>query len=229
MNTNATITREPWPARLARLGHPRLNGGAPATDAYVIGATLADATAGTVIAVVGARACSEYGRSVARSWATELAATGVTIVSGLARGVDAEAHRGTLDVGGVTVAVLGCGVDRPYPAGHAELYHRIIESGGSVVSEYKPGIEPAPWRFPARNRIIAGLADAVLVIEAREQSGALITADYALAAGVPVYAVPGEVGRETSAGSNALLRDGHARIATEPADVLRTLDLTRKA
>ena len=103
------------------------------------------------VAVVGARACSAYGRSVARSLGRELAAAGLVVVSGMARGIDGEAHRGALEAGGETVAVLGCGVDRDYPAAHAELARRICERG-LVVSEYEPGVEPAPWRFPARKR-----------------------------------------------------------------------------
>ena len=109
------------------------------------------------VAIVGARACSSYGRSVARSLGRELAAAGLVVVSGMARGIDGEAHRGALDVGGITVAVLGCGIDRDYPAAHRDLAGRIVERG-LIVSEYEPGIEPAPWRFPARNRIIAGSA-----------------------------------------------------------------------
>ena len=114
---------------------------------------LADVTflAAPAIAIVGARACSSYGRSVARSLARDLAGAGLVVVSGLARGVDGEAHRGALDAGGPTVAVLGCGIDRDYPAAHAELARRIAEHG-LVVSEYEPGVEPAPWRFPARKR-----------------------------------------------------------------------------
>src|SRR5262249_11293293 len=126
-------------------------------------------------AVVGARACSPYGSQVARLLGRELAAAGVVVISGLARGVDGEAHRGALEPAGATVAVLGCGIDRDYPAAHAQLAARICEQG-LVVSEYAPGVEPAPWRFPARNRIIAGLAAATVVVEARERSGALITA-----------------------------------------------------
>jgi DNA protecting protein DprA len=103
------------------------------------------------VAIVGARACSSYGRSVARSLARELAAGGLVVVSGMARGVDGEAHRGALDAGGVTIAVLGCGIDRDYPAAHAELARRICERG-LLVSEYEAGVEPAPWRFPARKR-----------------------------------------------------------------------------
>jgi len=173
------------------------------------------------VAVVGARACSSYGRSVARLLARELAAAGAVVVSGMARGIDGEAHRGALDARGITVAVLGCGVDRDYPAAHAELARRICERG-LVVSEYEPGIEPAPWRFPARNRIIAGLSRATVVVEARERSGALITADFALEEGREVLAVPGEITSALSAGTNALLRLG-ATPVTRAGDVLESL------
>ena len=129
---------------------------------------------------------------------------GLVVISGLARGIDGEAHRGALEAGGVTVAVLGCGVDRDYPASHRELAARVGERG-LIVSEYAPGVEPAPWRFPARNRIVAGLARATVVVEARERSGALITADFALEQGREVFAVPGEITSTLSAGTNALL------------------------
>jgi DNA processing protein len=175
------------------------------------------------IAVVGARACSSYGRSVARSLARELAGAGLVVVSGMARGIDGEAHRGALDTGGRTVAVLGCGIDRDYPAAHSELARRIGEHG-LVVSEYEPGVEPAPWRFPARNRIIAGLCAGTVVVEARERSGALITADFALEEGRDVLAVPGEITSSLSAGSNALLRLGAVPV-TCAADVLELYDL----
>ena len=133
-----------------------------------------------------------YGRSVARALARELAAAGLVIVSGLARGIDGEAHRGALDAGGVTIGVLGCGIDRDYPAAHRDLARRIAVDG-LIVSEYEAGVEPAPWRFPARNRIIAGLCAATVVVEARERSGALITADFALEDGREVMVVPGEI------------------------------------
>jgi DNA processing protein len=175
------------------------------------------------VAVVGARACSTYGAHVARVVARDLAAAGVVVVSGMARGVDGEAHRGALEAGGITVAVLGCGIDRDYPAAHATLARQICERG-LVVSEYAPGVEPAPWRFPARNRIIAGLARAVVVVEARERSGALITADLALEEGREVFAVPGEITSSLSAGSNGLLRLG-AHVLTAPADVLDVLGI----
>jgi DNA processing protein len=173
------------------------------------------------VAIVGARACSSYGSQVARLLGRELAAAGLVVVSGLARGIDGEAHRGALESGGYTVAVLGCGVDRDYPAAHAQLAARIAEEG-LIVSEYAPGVEPAPWRFPARNRVIAGLSAATVVVEARERSGALITADFALEAGREVFAVPGEITSALSAGTNSLLRLG-ATPLTSAADVLEAL------
>ena len=206
-----------YPPLLARIPDPPpslwLRGDAPP-------ALLAD----VAVAVVGARACSGYGRSVARLLATEAAAAGAVVVSGMARGVDGEAHRGALAAGGATVAVLGCGIDRDYPAAHAELAGAIVAAGGLVVSEYEAGVEPAPWRFPARNRIIAGLARATVVVEARERSGALITADFALEDGREVLAVPGEITSSLSTGTNALLRIG-ATPATNAADVLEALGL----
>ena len=157
----------------------------------------------------------------------ELAAAGLVVVSGLARGIDGEAHRGALDAGGVTVAVLGCGIDRDYPASHAELAARI-RATGLAVSEYAPGVEPAPWRFPARNRIIAGLCAATVVVEARERSGALITADLALEEGREVFAVPGEITSALSRGTNDLLRLG-ATPLTGSGDVLELFGLSPAA
>jgi DNA processing protein len=176
------------------------------------------------VAIVGARACSAYGRGVARSLGRVAAGAGAVVVSGLARGVDGEAHRGALETGGLTVAVLGCGIDRDYPAAHAELAQRIVAGGGLIVSEYEAGVEPAPWRFPARNRIIAGLCHATVVVEARERSGALITADFALEGGREVLAVPGEITSALSAGTNALLRLG-ATPVTSADDVVESLGL----
>jgi DNA processing protein len=177
----------------------------------------------TCVGVVGARACSAYGSQVARRLGRELAAAGVVVVSGLARGVDAEAHRGALESGGPTVAILGCGIDRDYPAAHRELARRIGD-GGLIASEYPPGVEPAPWRFPARNRIVSGLSAATVVVEARERSGALITADFALEEGREVFAVPGEITSGLSRGTNALLRLG-ATPLTDPGDVLEALGI----
>lgn len=178
-------------------------------------------------AVVGARSCSPYGAQVARAVGRELAAAGVVVVSGLARGIDGQAHRGALESGGPTVAVLGCGIDRNYPAVHAELAARIAGSG-LIVSEYGPGIEPAPWRFPARNRIIAGLCAAAVVVEARDRSGALITADFALEEGRDVFACPGEITSSLSAGTNALLRVGAVPL-TSPRDVLEWFGIDEPA
>lgn len=176
------------------------------------------------VAIVGARACSAYGRQIARSLGRDLAAAGLIVVSGMARGVDAEAHRGALESAGLTVAVLGCGIDRDYPAAHRELARQVAASG-LIVSEYAPGVEPAPWRFPARNRIVAGLCAATVVVEARERSGALITADFALEEGREVLAVPGEITSSLSAGSNALLRLG-ATPLTAAEDVLESYGLS---
>jgi DNA processing protein len=172
------------------------------------------------VAVVGARACSHYGSSVATSLARDLAEAGVLVVSGLARGIDGAAHRGALQAG-TTVAVLGCGIDRDYPRTHASLAAEIAREG-LIVSEYAPGVEPAPWRFPARNRIVAGLTLATVVVEARERSGALITADLALDEGREVLAVPGEITSQLSRGTNHLLRLGAVPV-TCAADVLRVL------
>ena len=179
--------------------------------------------AGPCIAIVGARACSPYGAQVARALGRTLATAGAVVVSGLARGVDGEAHRGALEACGSTVAVLGCGIDRDYPQVHAGLARRIAETG-LIVSEYAPGVEPAPWRFPARNRIVAGLSRAVVVVEARERSGALITAEFALEEGREVLAVPGEITSALSAGTNALLRQGAAPLLV-PEDVLAAVGL----
>jgi DNA processing protein len=190
----------------------------PPPGLFLRGAASAELLARAVVAVVGARACSPYGRQVARRLGRELTGAGLVVVSGMARGVDAEAHRGALERDGVTVAVLGCGIDRDYPAAHTTLARQIVERG-LVVSEYAPGVEPAPWRFPARNRIIAGLCAATVVVEARERSGALISADFALEEGREVFAVPGEITSALSAGSNALLRLG-ATPLTAAEDVL---------
>ena len=195
----------------------------PPTVLYLRGNGDASILAKPAVAIVGARACSPYGAQVARMLGRELAAAGVVVVSGLARGTDGEAHRGALEAEGHTVAVLGCGIDRDYPAAHATLAQSIRERS-LIVSEYEPGVEPAPWRFPARNRIIAGLCAATIVVEARERSGALITADFALEEGREVFAVPGEITAALSAGPNALMRLG-ATPLTSAADVLESLGI----
>ena len=151
----------------------------PPAGLFLRGSSQPELLSRPAVAVVGARACSAYGAQVARMLGRELTRSGLVVVSGLARGIDGEAHRGALEAGGATVAVLGCGIDRDYPAAHAELARQIVTEG-LVIAEYAPGVEPAPWRFPARNRIIAGLCALTIVVEARERSGALITADFAL-------------------------------------------------
>jgi DNA processing protein len=169
------------------------------------------------VAIVGARSCSHEGLSYARRLACALSADGFTVVSGLARGIDTATHRGALEGldhdgdGGSTIAVLGCGIDRVYPAANADV-DRHIRKQGLVLSEYGPGTEPAPWRFLARNRIIAALCTHVIVVEARERSGALITADFAREFGATVWAVPGALTSVTAAGCNDLIRNGHARM-----------------
>jgi len=202
-----------FPARLARIHDPP-------PGLFVRGSADPALLERPSVAIVGARACSAYGSDVAVRLARELAAAGVLVISGMARGVDAAAHRGALELG-VTVAVLGCGVDRDYPVAHTQLAARIAERG-LILSEYAPGVEPAPWRFPARNRIVAGLAAATVVVEARERSGALITADLALDEGRDVLAVPGEITSALSHGTNGLLRLG-ATPVTCTADVLEVL------
>lgn len=180
------------------------------------------------VALVGSRATDEYGEDVARSLATGLARAGVSVVSGGARGVDAAAHRGALAAGGHTAAVLGTGVDVCYPAEHRALFEEILGAGGALLSELPDGARGLRHHFPARNRIIAGLCDAVVVVRARARSGALITASWARSQGVPVFAVPGDVRDELSAGPLGLLRAG-ARLAASAEDVLRELGVEAAA
>ena len=160
------------------------------------------------VAIVGTRRATTYGLHLARSFGQAVAAAGWPVISGLARGIDGAAHVGCLDVGGIGVAVLGCGVDVAYPPEHGRLAARLLEAGGAVISEYAPGAQPESWRFPPRNRIISGLASAVVVVEAGVKGGALITAARGLEQGRLVLAVPGDIGRATSRGTNLLIRDG---------------------
>lgn len=162
-------------------------------------------------AIVGARCCSEYGKAETLKISASLADCGVHIVSGLARGIDANAHRGALQQKGTTYAVMGCGVDVCYPAEHQTLYDEIAKEGG-ILSEYPPGRAPFSYQFPQRNRIISGISDLVIVIEARERSGSLITADFALEQGRDVYALPGRISDSLSRGCNRLLKDGAGMI-----------------
>jgi DNA processing protein len=173
------------------------------------------------LAVVGSRRCSAAGIKTTREISREVARHGITIISGLARGIDSAAHEGALDAEGNTIAVLGCGIDRIYPPENSRLFQRIREQG-AIVSEYLPGTEPLPGHFPGRNRIISGLSQAVLVVEAAQGSGSLITAEFALEQGRDVFAIPGAIASPTSCGVNRLLKDG-AHLVTEPQDILNIM------
>ena len=158
-------------------------------------------------AIVGARVCTPYGKHFAKEIAEELAQNGVQIISGMARGIDGTAQRAALEAGGSSFAVLGCGVDICYPAEHAPLYRMLPEKGG-ILSEYPPGAPPLPLHFPMRNRIISGLSDVILVAEAKEKSGSLITADLGLEQGKEIVAIPGRVDDGSSSGCNRLIAAG---------------------
>ncbi len=203
-----------WPSQLEDLGAamPRALFGRGARG------QLSELCERPAVAVVGARRASDYGRDVAADLGRELATAGVTVVSGLAYGIDAAAHRGALECGGRTIAVLGSGADVPYPPGERALYERIV-SEAIVISEMPPGFEPFRWSFPARNRLIAALAAMTVVVQARRRSGALITADMAGELGRDVGAVPGPVTSSLSAGANALLADG-AAVVRNTQDIL---------
>ncbi|HEX3737478.1 MAG TPA: DNA-processing protein DprA, partial [Solirubrobacterales bacterium] len=170
------------------------------------------------VTIVGSRRATSYGREVARELAREVSAAALVVVSGLAFGIDACAHRGALDAGGRTLAVLGCGPDTAYPAAHRSLWRRIAETG-AVVSELPPGSTPWRWSFPARNRVMAGLAGMTVVVEAAARSGSLITADLAAELGRDLGAVPGPVTSRASAGPNELLAGG-ACVVRDGQDVL---------
>lgn len=176
------------------------------------------------VAVVGTRTASAYGREAARVLASDLARAGITIVSGLARGIDAQAHQAALEAGGRTIAVLGSGLDVIYPWEHRKLAEQVV-AHGALVSEYALGTKPEASNFPPRNRIISGLSRGVLVVEAGDQSGALITADFAAEQGRDVFAVPGNIFQRGSRGTNKLIRDG-AQPVLSANDVLEALNLT---
>jgi len=215
--TCLAFSDEAYPARLRELHDPPL---ALFTLGPAGGALDGD---GCAAGIVGSRRAAEAGLRLAERLAGGVAGAGGQVISGLALGIDAAAHQGALDRGGTTVAVLGCGVDVPYPRRNRAVYRRIAERG-LIVSEYPPGTPPSPWRFPARNRVIAALADAVVVVEARARSGALITADHALDLGRDVLAVPGAPGVAAAAGTNALLKAG-AGLIEGPEDLCTWLGL----
>lgn len=189
---------------------------APPVVLYVRGCL--DSLQAPCTAIVGSRAATSYGLKVARQMAAALTFRGMQVVSGMALGIDTAAHAGCLDNGGSTIAVLGCGVDVVYPSQNAQLYNRIIENG-LVVSEYPLGTKPEGFRFPARNRIISGMAHGVLVVEAAQKSGSLITARMALEEGREVFAIPGRVDSFKSTGTHKLLQDG-AKLVHSVDDIL---------
>lgn len=213
-----TLEDERYPRRLKEIAQPPpvlyLRGELDAQDEWAV-------------AVVGTRRITGYGRQVTEEIAMELARSGVTVISGLARGVDAIAHQAALNAGGRTLAVLGNGVDRIYPPENRRLAEQML-AHGALISDYPPGTPPEASNFPPRNRLISGLSMAVVVVEAGLTSGALITAAFAADQGREVFAVPGNITAPQSAGTNRLIRDG-AHPLLDPQDVLEVLNLTRVA
>jgi DNA processing protein len=203
-----------YPAQLEHLADPPL-------ALFVRGRSLGAAP--RMVANVGARNCSDLGRELARELGRAIGGAGLAVVSGAARGIDAAGHEGALDVGGVTVAVLGCGIDSVYPPGSRPLVERILERG-TVVSEYPPGVPPDGFRFPARNRIAAALSRAVVVVEGEARSGSLISAEHALELGRDVFAVPGAVTNPLSEAPHLLIREG-ATLIRGAGDLLLALGL----
>lgn len=171
------------------------------------------------IAIVGSRECTQYGKTVAENISYELANKNINIISGMAKGIDSYAHRGCLKANGKTIAVLGSGLDRIYPKENLMLYDEIIQKGGAVISEYVIGAEAEKMNFPARNRIISGLSDGVIIVEAKNRSGALITVDFALEQGKNIFAIPGNILSKTSKGTNELIKQG-AKCVTNVEDIL---------
>ena len=174
------------------------------------------------IAIIGCRECSEYGAKVAYRFAYKLAKKGICVISGLARGIDSFAHKGAVAANGKTIAVLGSGFLHIYPKENELLCKQIINNNGAILTEYEQKTKPAKINFPARNRIIAGLADAILVVEAREKSGTLITVDMALDQGKEVFAIPGDITKDTSHGTNELIKQG-AKLVNNIDDILEEI------
>lgn len=181
------------------------------------------------IAIVGTRNCTKYGENISFKFSKELSQKGFNIISGLALGIDTYAHLGNVqsnlnnknNIKGKTIAVLGCGIDELYPRQNKILAKQILKTGGCIISEYPNGIKPNKANFPQRNRIISGLADAVIIVEAGERSGAIITANLALEQGKEIFAVPGDITKNQSIGTNKLIKDG-AYIITDVDDILNS-------
>lgn len=210
-NSRSVVRRDPeYPDRLGRI--------IDAPPLIWVRGTLAAPTA-RLVAVVGTRRATPYGRANARAIAEGLAEAGVGVVSGLALGIDGEAHRGALDAGGWTGAILGCGVDRVYPPSHRTLAQRILQSG-AILSELLPGTASKPENFPKRNRIIAGLCSGVVVVEAHQKGGALITARLAIDYSRDVYVVPGPLSSPASVGCHQLVRAGSAALISSVKDII---------
>ncbi len=213
--TLVTMDDNRYPTRLAEIYDPPLSlftrGTLPGPDS-------------PAVAIVGTRNPSQYGLHMAGLLASELAARGITVVSGLAEGIDSAAHQGALRVQGPTIAVLGCGVDVVYPASNAKLMHDIVNQGGCILSQYPMGVKPGRGHFPQRNRIISGISLGTIIIEAPPGSGSLITARFAAEQGREVFAVPGEVGHRNSKGPHALIREG-AKLVENVDDILVELDI----
>ncbi|MBD5546580.1 MAG: DNA-protecting protein DprA [Lachnospiraceae bacterium] len=208
-----SLEDEEYPMRLKKLTHPPY-------ALYCMGNMPEEECPS--IAIIGARECSEYGRYMAEAFAGKMADAGVAVVSGMARGIDGISQRAAVDKKGRTYAVLGSGVDVCYPASNKKLYQDIQSTGGGILSVFPPGTSPQKTQFPERNRIVAGLSDVILVVEARAKSGTWITVDMALEQGKNVYAVPGRLTDRLSDGCNLLIRQG-AGIALAPEDILAEL------
>lgn len=176
------------------------------------------------VSIVGARNCTEYGCTLAKTIARILSMNDVQVISGLAMGIDTQGHIGAIEVEKPTFAIMGCGVDICFPSHNSNVYEKILDYGGGIIAEVDIGTPPLPYNFPLRNRIISGLSDVVIVVEAREKSGSLITADFALEQGKTIFACPGRVGDSLSRGTNNLIKQG-AYILTSADDVLEHLGL----
>jgi len=177
------------------------------------------------LAVVGSRRLTSYGKKITEQLVTEIAASGVTIVSGFMYGGDEAAHRAAVEAGGRTIAVMPCGIDMIHPEYQEELYNKILENQGLIISEYEGKFPPANWTYPKRNRIVAGLSKAILIVEAGLNSGTLITAEFAKKFGRKIFAVPGPLTSEVSKGTAQLIKNG-AEVVTEAKDILRHYDIS---
>lgn len=205
-----TFQDEKYPLRLKKISNPPV-------VLYIKGdITILQSRA---LAMIGCRLCTEYGKTVAKHISYDLAKNNVTVISGLARGIDAYSHMGAIAGKGKTIAVVGNGLDIVYPYENKVLAEKIIETGGAIISEYIVGTRPEKKNFPERNRIISGLSEGIIVVEAREHSGTFITVDYALEQGKEVYAVPGNITSSNSEGTNELIKEG-AKLITNVQDIL---------